>query len=136
MTTKNDSEISFCRTRWYATPNPQLINHKQLKFATNLRTTSQSITYPLTAYSVDTEYGTGAVKEIILQAPHNYDTHVIKFNKLIWHLSNGQSQVLYIKKKNAKKAGLKLTRSRIKALNREIVELKKIIKETLKKWTI
>lgn len=91
-----------------------------------------AITYPLTVYAVDDEYGTGAVKEITLQPPRNYDTHVIKFNKLIWHLSNGRSQVLYIKKKDAKKAGLKLTRSRIKALNREIAELKKIVRETLK----
>jgi hypothetical protein len=47
-------------------------------------------------------------------------------------LGNGQLKILYIKKKDAKKAGLKLTRARLKSLNKEIAELKKIVRETLK----
>lgn len=93
---------------------------------------TNAINYPLTVYAVDDEYGTGSVKEVVLQPPHNYDTHLIKFNKLIWRLANGKSQILYIKKKDAKRAGLKLTRARLKALNKEIAELKKIVRETLK----
>ncbi len=91
-----------------------------------------TLIYPITVYSVDTDYSTGAVKaHTFTEPPTNYDAHLIKHNKLIWRLSDGaNSFIYYLKKKDAKKAGLLITRVRIKLLNKQVVELKKILKQT------
>jgi len=90
-----------------------------------------TLTYPITVYSVDTDYSTGAVKaHTFTEPPTNYDAHLIKFNKLIWLRGTKDSFIYYLKKKDAKKAGLAITRARIKLLNKQVAELKKILKET------
>lgn len=91
------------------------------------------IEYPLTVYFVDDEYGTGALQEVLLQAPHNYDTHVIKSNKLIWRLGDGQSRIFFLKKKDARKRGLQIARTRISILVEQIRKLRIVVKEILKK---
>jgi hypothetical protein len=90
-----------------------------------------TLTYPITVYSVDTEYATGSVKKHIFEGPpDNYDAHLIKEDKFIWRRDNKYTK-FYIKKATAKKIGLSITRERIRLLNKQVDALKKILKETV-----
>jgi hypothetical protein len=90
-----------------------------------------ALTYPITVYSIDTDYSTGALKSHTFSKMPDQGAHFIKDGKLV-QLNGGKREEFFIKKELAKKAGLKLTRARLKLLNQQVAELKKIFKETLK----
>jgi len=90
-----------------------------------------TLTYPITVYSIDTDYSTGALTSHTFHKMPDQGAHFIKDGKLV-QLIGGKKEEFFIKKELAKKAGLKVTRLRLKLLNQQAAELKRIIKETLK----